>query len=586
MNNINTHNITNDVSHVSHIRDSAVYIMDVLTKRNFVVAVNKSWEISDLKNYVAKEWKLMTKYPKYYHHIQSGLINQHEEKNSELTGNNNNSNKNSNNNKHSQKKRDSTYNKYIEDSNSLFENSENIHFIFNSYYLDNDQIISLIAGIENVSVSVPFLLISEHSGMAVLRFISRIKQNVNGASGSANKLSKNKANKSKKSKKGSKKHSSKVHERELEFTVAVNKIKSTVENASDTYIIKEDLNTQVEEAINLVNKHYGNLKDINHRIGLLSLYLYTTDLFYDTLNAKLRSNADIDMWQYYLCYFQIGISKLPYHEPKSIVYRGISNVETLEHYDVGGHICWPGISSATTDKTQAIEIALEQQPSVVFEIMNIDGRNISHLSEFSEENEIVFAPYSHFLILDCNVIEYGKSKDKLIYFKLRQTQVPKSSQVILWIDDNPQDNAELIHEIEQSLPNTSIVTCLSTYEAIHKLTTYNWLMHLQNTQIRVITDNVRFETVNVNLNENMKNHVANENDKNKKWNYDAGINLIQKLRHKFQFKYEVLIFCGDVEKARQNCKRSKVTQNVFVTDEEDVLVKFVAFETLDALYGF
>ena len=59
-------------------------------------------------------------------------------------------------------------------------------------------------------------------------------------------------------------------------------------------------------------------------------------------------------------------------------------MNTLSGYVVGSRICWPAISSTSKKRGTALDFAIKKQPSVLFEITNADGRDISKLSSYRE----------------------------------------------------------------------------------------------------------------------------------------------------------------------------------------------------------
>ena len=60
------------------------------------------------------------------------------------------------------------------------------------------------------------------------------------------------------------------------------------------------------------------------------------------------------------------------------------------------------------------------------------------------------------------------------------------------------------------------------------------MIYLEGSNFRIVTDMVRNE--------------------NGKLNYLAGIDLLTYLFKEIDYKNEVMVFCGDVKKAKENCK--------------------------------
>jgi len=76
-------------------------------------------------------------------------------------------------------------------------------------------------------------------------------------------------------------------------------------------------------------------------------------------------------------------------------------------------------------------------------------------------------------------------------------------------------------------------------------------------------------------------------EENKQNNYYAGLDLIENLRKKHQSQHEILIFCQDVEKARQNCiSRHLNTKGIYVSSSSTTLMDFATFKTIPPENGF
>eukprot|EP01083_Nonionella_stella_P122095 367158_1 len=393
-------------------------------------------------------------------------------------------------------------------------------------------------------------------------------------------------------------------------------------------------------------KYYGKIQDC----GLLSMYLWTTNVLYKTLNSALESNdlIQLKIWKPYLYYLSFALRSLPYFYGK-IVFRGINGIQDISCYRKGNTISFRRVTATSMDYRRALDFAMRKPAHLMFEIFCVDGRDISGISKFSTEKEVLFLPHSHFKIVDVQIIAlkkyrqlheseeenqsvdeeieeqnpinshknqrqlqvqpirqlwrcsvcsfensfqaaiclvcqrgqnpnamslYGdqsaaveqdteeKKEDSLpepgsiVLIKLKQIQTPRSDQVIVWVDDEPQNNMKYVYELEKQ--NISVIICTSTQEAEMMLTHYQWILSMENGDIRIVTDMVRVE--------------GNERK------YDAGVHLIQLLRNKYSFTHKILIFCGDVRKAKNKCIESNLVENVYVTVSSKVLRSFVAFD--------
>jgi len=191
---------------------------------------------------------------------------------------------------------------------------------------------------------------------------------------------------------------------------------------------------------------------------------------------------------------------------------------------------------------------------MIFEVEVLSGRDISKLSIFPKEEEILLLPYSHFEVID--VID---TPNEPAIIKLREVQVPRGSKVTFWVDDNPQNNFKEIRVLEKE--GVSIVCCQSTEEAFKLLDTYKWLLYLNNADFRVVTDMVRVE--------------------NGQYNYYAGLDLIKGLRKTYNYGHQVLIYCNDVAAAQKNCTDQVLTDKVYVAKERSKLKKFIQFQSIE-----
>jgi len=163
-------------------------------------------------------------------------------------------------------------------------------------------------------------------------------------------------------------------------------------------------------------------------------------------------------------------------------------------------------------------------------------------------------PYSHFEVVD--VID---NPNEFAVVKLREVSVPRSSKVVFWVDDEPQNNFKEIQKMERK--NLSIVCCQSTTEAFKLLETYEWLLYLNGADLRVITDMVRVEEGNK--------------------NYLAGVDLIKGLRQTYNYGHPVLIYCSDEAAAKKNCEDQQLTDKVYVTSKMSKLENFIQFKKID-----
>eukprot|EP01084_Bolivina_argentea_P148941 260287_1 len=298
------------------------------------------------------------------------------------------------------------------------------------------------------------------------------------------------------------------------------------------------------------------LKNINDA-SLMTIYLWTTNLVYRKVNASLQKKYNLNVWKQYLHLLDFGLRQLPYELNKEL-YRGYGGIKDLAGYTEGKIFCWKRITAFSKSKQSALRFMRRKnkKPQALFELVGIDGREITKLSKYQDEEEVVFLPYCHFKIISVNVI----SDENYFHIKLKQIQIPRATKVVVWVDDNPKNNLKWIHELEKQ--GISVIICVSTEEAIVILETYKWILMLKDGAIRIVTDMRRYE------------------------NKTAGIDLIKALRFKHKFKNDVLIFTGYEKGAREKCIANKITKNVYVTTSGNVLQQFVFHKPVPDKYTF
>jgi len=107
----------------------------------------------------------------------------------------------------------------------------------------------------------------------------------------------------------------------------------------------------------------------------------------------------------------------------------------------------------------------------LFIVETITARDISPVSVFPKEQEVLLMPYS---ALEVVKAEHHKGLPDMIY--LREIPVPRGNKVVFWVDDNPENNLGIMHELEKK--GISCVACVSTKDAIRVMSNYRWLLHM------------------------------------------------------------------------------------------------------------
>jgi len=166
-----------------------------------------------------------------------------------------------------------------------------------------------------------------------------------------------------------------------------------------------------------------------HREHLLTLSLYTSNLFYREVNKALRQEGPLmevteglTKWHRSIFSFIQGFHQLPcVLETK--VYRGMGrpDSEKLKQWcTVDKIVLFEEFTSCSMKESVAISFAANQEEPLLLRIESKSGRNFRDLSHFQSE-EVLFHPYTSFRVLsfedkelDCDVkyqvTEDGKKK--------------------------------------------------------------------------------------------------------------------------------------------------------------------------------
>eukprot|EP00927_Polykrikos_kofoidii_P062107 TRINITY_DN56928_c0_g1_i1.p1 TRINITY_DN56928_c0_g1~~TRINITY_DN56928_c0_g1_i1.p1 ORF type:complete len:608 (-),score=64.64 TRINITY_DN56928_c0_g1_i1:61-1884(-) len=108
-------------------------------------------------------------------------------------------------------------------------------------------------------------------------------------------------------------------------------------------------------------------------------------------------------WSTHIVYMLRGLSKLPCFE--GAVYRGISQQAELHNYEEGRPIQW----GAWTSTTQLLDVAQQFTgvAGAIFKIKVFTGKDITNLSFFKAEGEILLSPNHRFIVVRPAYVEDG-----------------------------------------------------------------------------------------------------------------------------------------------------------------------------------
>lgn len=173
-------------------------------------------------------------------------------------------------------------------------------------------------------------------------------------------------------------------------------------------------------------------------LHMMSIYLYTANqLIFQKANETLCAWSDDSLWAPYVHALYQGIHLAPRFTGE--VYRPIVTAFTPDEYPIGSQLTWNGFSLTTADwKTCAdfINRQLSRSKSdsgpggIVFVIQsNEQGRDISRLSKYPQNREVVFSPGTRFTILRyliANKIALAQANIRDTTFKMTDLELAKS----------------------------------------------------------------------------------------------------------------------------------------------------------------
>lgn len=275
----------------------------------------------------------------------------------------------------------------------------------------------------------------------------------------------------------------------------------------------------------------------------LSTFLYTTDLFYKQFNKDCRE-GNIKGWESVIYNMLLCLRKLPYCW--DICYRGIKDVQI--EYKIGAKFAWEQFASSSGKHATAEKFSKSNQ-GTLFIIKHWTGRKISDVSRYKLEDEVLLMPCSFYKVTKV------EKKANCQFIECEEIPLPWGKKHVLWVDDNPAQNKDLMEELECQGISTVIKT--STEEVIDLLTLQDKLLTKPMSEFRIVTDMVR--------------------EYGGQKNYYAGAELIKALRDK-GYHQEILVFCRDEKKAEENCLELNIDlKDIIITKSSKKLKEFCKF---------
>lgn len=138
-----------------------------------------------------------------------------------------------------------------------------------------------------------------------------------------------------------------------------------------------------------------------------------------------------------------SLAYIPYHWGVCLRHVEISKKEQ-DRYQVGSIISWLQFSSSTSAEEGVSEFS---HRNTVFHIFSLSGRLIQQFSNFGHEKEVLFVPWSTFIVTKKEI----KEDEDEVHIYFRQVELGTTKNTILWVDDmilNPEwENKELMEKL-------------------------------------------------------------------------------------------------------------------------------------------
>lgn len=129
------------------------------------------------------------------------------------------------------------------------------------------------------------------------------------------------------------------------------------------------------------------------------IHYYTCNQFYRVINEGLRNIQFEDQGEFLTKEMEFigalikSLSALPNHV--GMVYRGINKLRFSSHQKVGDLFYWKGFTSTSLKASVGEQFG---KNGTIFHINSISGKNVSLFSIYEEEEEVIFLPFTYFIV--------------------------------------------------------------------------------------------------------------------------------------------------------------------------------------------
>ena len=298
----------------------------------------------------------------------------------------------------------------------------------------------------------------------------------------------------------------------------------------------------------------------------LALSYYTgdkknSDRTSQNTNAVLRSSNSEEIvkgWREGDKFFPIiyyltkALSSLPFYWGYTLRCIDLSKEQAFS-YQPGVVVTWLNWSSSAMGKHATVF----SSRNCFFHIYSFSARDIHNFSNFPNENEALYSPFSHFLVFKNDII------DGHHHIYMRQIEIGLYPNNIIWVDDNilneNWENKGLMETAYYNSKVLKIIPKISTETALAFITSFRKIIRNGGCKYKIMSDMTR------------KNEYPPGN---------AGARFVKALQDSGFSDLEVMIFTSSRQKALDELKKLKaqINSNLEVTVSTNDAISFLTMK--------
>lgn len=269
-------------------------------------------------------------------------------------------------------------------------------------------------------------------------------------------------------------------------------------------LLSKDNNREYDTYLNLMDKNYEQIKEdalsIDDKKGcILALAYYTgnnnnSERINKNVNILIRGENSFTKEEKWndgkiiypeLYYLYKCLANLPFYNGYTMRCVNLDDDITSE-YKIGTVITWLRFNSSLVGKNPSPFLA---KRNTIFYIYSINGREIPNFSYYSSEKEVLYSPFSHFLVFKK---EY-KNGQNLIH--MRQIEIGLHINNIIYMSEHIFRKSEsnlLIQEASSMKLDLKIIPKISTDCVLAFLKSFRDFMTNRNAKYKIVLEIYRF----------------------------------------------------------------------------------------------